>query len=115
MTQLREMLLHQIGQNGGKLLYPAAAERPMRIPMDVNRYGRQVLRPVLFGGYQQNPVFRFLLRSHSGAATFMRFLNVVLDQFDTDPSRLRLYQEIGRFGGDCLALWEARKMIAEAL
>ena len=93
MAQLGEMLLYQIGQNGGELLYPAAPERPMRIPNDVNRHGRQAFRLVLFGGPQQNPVFRSLLRSHPGAATFIRFLNVILGKLDTDPSRLRLDED----------------------
>ena len=83
--------------------------------MDVNRHGRQAIRLVPFGGRPQDLILRSLPRPHRRAPTLIRFLNVVLGELDTDPSRLRLYQEIGMFEGDYLSLRKVREILAEAL
>ena len=52
MAYLGKMPLHQIGQGNGEFLYPATAQRLVRMPQDVDRHGRQAFRLVLSGGRQ---------------------------------------------------------------
>jgi len=43
------------------------------------------------------------------------FLHVVLGNLDTDPSRLRLYKEVGMFGREYLSLRKVREVLTETL
>jgi hypothetical protein len=52
MACLGKMPLHQTGQGGGDILYPATAQRLVRMPQDVDRHRRQAFRLVLSGGRQ---------------------------------------------------------------
>jgi hypothetical protein len=115
VARLGEMLLHQVGQVGGELLYPAISEYLVSVPVNLDRHGRQALRLVLFGGHPQDLILRSLPRPRRRAPTLVRVLNVVLDDLDADPSQLRLYQEVGTFEGDYLSLRKVRKMLPEAL
>ena len=109
MARLREMLLHQIGQIGGELLYPATAKYLVRSssgrepPRSASHSTGTVWRPSV-GPYPPFPP-----APASESPTLIRFLNVVLGKLDTDPSRLRLYQEIGMFEGDYLSLGKVRE------
>jgi hypothetical protein len=111
---LGKMPLHQIGQDGGEFLYPATTQRLMRMPQNVHRHGGQAFRLVLSGGHQKNLILCSLLRSHRRAPFLVRFLNE-LGKLDTDPSRLRLYQEVGMFGGDYFSLSKVHEVLTEAL